>query len=466
MTRKQAEGDLGGSNSSRAEAELDSAADVEVLRDEIERLKAENEALKSEAQPIETRTAGRTRAWRWVAMALLVVLGSVVAFGAVSAFWVNRFIMDTDTFVTTLQPLARDPRVKAAVVNGVDEAIFSAFPIEDRVTSLLAGIQDLLEQRGIDVRSVPAEALAGPITAQIHNLIRQQTTNMLDSAEFQTLFDRALREGHQAFLAAMNRTQTATEAGLVSFQGDTIYLDVNLFANEVKDRLVANGLTFLQNVSLDRVRGQVKLVESPLIVQGLAVIQVLNTLAWLLPLLALALLTGAVFAAPDRRRGLLFVGVGLATVAFLGLLALNIGHAGVTALASGSGGTSSALVAIYEIVPRGLVTLLRLLFALSLVLVLGAVLTGPARWAVTTRTWIADLVSGTGTGTRVAGFIEKWRTPLAGAGVILGIVAVVALPVSAAGAFWIAVAVLVWVFAIETIGRGGRPAGPTPARTA
>jgi len=242
-------------------------------------------------------------------------------------------------------------------------------------------------------------------------------------------------------------------------------LNVNAFANTVKSRLVARGFGFLEKIPLDRAQGQVELFSSPALIQVLLAIRILNLAAWILPLAALLVLVGAVFTAPDRRKAILWVGVALAVVTLFGLIGINVGRVAVTQLAQSNGIAAAAILAAYDLLPAGLITLLRLFLSIGLIMAIGAVLTGPARWAVQFRTWLSQLIEGTGPGAELAEFVAKWRTPLAGGGVLLAILAIVVWPnVTAIVIFWIAVIALVWVFLVETIGRRGKPVGGSGAK--
>jgi len=147
------------------------------LQTELEQLKAENERLKAtEAVTEQERHARTVRIWRWVAAALLIVIGASLAFWGIGAYWVNRFVMDTDTFVSTLSPLAEDPAVQTAVADAVDNAVFNSIDIEKQLTNLLVGLQDViapaLEKRGIPAGQLPASALAAPLASSIQNTQR------------------------------------------------------------------------------------------------------------------------------------------------------------------------------------------------------------------------------------------------------------------------------------------------------
>src|SRR4051812_42832821 len=98
----------------------------------VEQLQAENERLRAEArlaetlplepldpaEPGERRRRGRGRG-RTVASVALVVIGLIIAPVAVAANWTQSQLADTEAFVETFSPLAKDPAVQAFVIDEV-----------------------------------------------------------------------------------------------------------------------------------------------------------------------------------------------------------------------------------------------------------------------------------------------------------------------------------------------------------
>ena len=113
----------------------------------------------------------------------------------------------------------------------------------------------------------------------------------------------------------------------------------------------------------------------------------MNTMAYLLPFLALAFLAGGVALAIDRRKAVLWVGIGITASVLLPLEAIYFAQAPFVAMPS----TSSAecpnprRVAVYTIVFRNLVAAQQLFTVVGLVFVVGAILAGPNRFATSLR---------------------------------------------------------------------------------
>jgi hypothetical protein len=87
-------------------------------RAEPERLRAENAALRA-GQPAAPPAAPRVRRWRPVVATLLIVVGCVLAPLSVVAVWTRSQVTDTDRYVATVAPLARDPAIQQAIADQV-----------------------------------------------------------------------------------------------------------------------------------------------------------------------------------------------------------------------------------------------------------------------------------------------------------------------------------------------------------
>src|SRR3954452_18042639 len=83
--------------------------DVAHLRDEVDRLRADNSKLLR-------RAASRARLRR-AALVLLLVLGCVFAGASVLAIWTRATVLNTDRYVKTIAPIAHSPAVQSAVAN-------------------------------------------------------------------------------------------------------------------------------------------------------------------------------------------------------------------------------------------------------------------------------------------------------------------------------------------------------------
>ena len=110
---------------------------------------------------------------------------------------------------------------------------------------------------------------------------------------------------------------------------------------------------------------------------------------WIVPVIALVLAILAVALAMERRKTLLRLGVGVALMSMLVLGGLAAGRGIFIGQAAGSGFKSDGAAAVWDTVLRFLKTDLRWTLLISVLVVLGAWLAGPARYAVWIRRTVA-----------------------------------------------------------------------------
>ena len=117
-----------------------------------------------------------------------------------------------------------------------------------------------------------------------------------------------------------------TTGGAISLQGDEVVLDVSEVIDAVKERLVARGLTVVENLPIPEVDKQIVLLEAPGLRQARTIYAFANPIAkWLLPLVA-ALYFAAFLL--WRRRPPMAVAIGILLVAntLVMALVLSIGR--------------------------------------------------------------------------------------------------------------------------------------------
>jgi len=408
---------------------------------EIERLKAENEKLVSAR--VSDRHIGRN-----VSTVTLLVLGAMLFGLAVSAVWLNRTIMNEDRWVATVAPLAQDVAIQDYVASKSSDAIVANVDIQGYVDQ---GLAQLPEQ---------ARILSTPITSAIENFIRQSATKVVRSEQFYNVWVQMNRVGHKAFIAAISDKTT----GAVQKQGGTVTLDTTVLVDQIKAALSSRGLGFVNNISIPVRNQQIVLFDSPELEALGNAIQVMNTMAYVLPFLALALLAGGVAIAVDRRRAVLWMGIGITVAMILPLEAIYFAQAPFVDAAYQLGGMPApAAQAAYTLVFRNLVSAQQLFAVVGLVFVVGAILAGPNRFATSLRNGFQHGLSSIGPDWDF-GPAGEWifvhQGGMRTAGIIVAIAVLLLAPVrSVAGIVWLVVALVAWVALVALFGRP-RPSKP------
>src|SRR4051812_30400701 len=120
----------------------------EDLRARIATLEAENEALRDHTQATPavlgpSATRRRSGRWRAVVAVVLILFGCLLAPVAVVAGWAKVTLTDTDRFVATYAPLARDPAVQAYVVDQAVNVINQNVDVNALTSEVIDGIKSL-----------------------------------------------------------------------------------------------------------------------------------------------------------------------------------------------------------------------------------------------------------------------------------------------------------------------------------
>ena len=98
-----------------------------------QRLRAENASLRS------GHTGGWARAGRWTAATVLLLVSALLFAVAVVAVFVRTQVLDTDRYVETVAPLARDPAIQNAIANRITAAILAHVDLKALADELRRG---------------------------------------------------------------------------------------------------------------------------------------------------------------------------------------------------------------------------------------------------------------------------------------------------------------------------------------
>jgi hypothetical protein len=371
-------------------------------RAELERLRAEVASLRSQATaaavPSETVVVSTRRPrqrWRSVVATLLIVIACILAPIAGVAVWMKNLVTDTDRYVTTVAPLARDPAIQNAVADRITAEIFVHLDVQQITNQAV----DALAERGLPPRVAdPLHALSGPMASGVQGFVRTEVGKVVASDAFADAWVSANRAGHQAMVAAL----TGQTGQGVTIANDTVTINLGPFIQVVKQRLVEQGFDLASRVP--DVNPSFTVLQSDAIGKAQGAFSLLNAIGNWLPVIALILLAVGIYVAKDHRRALLGAGLGLAA----GMLALGLGIALVRmlyldALPLGVL-TRDAAASFYDTLVRFLRLGLRTVLVFGLIVALAGFLTGRSITAVRTRAGLSRGIAWLRGGAEKAGF--------------------------------------------------------------
>ncbi|MFI2607329.1 hypothetical protein [Kitasatospora sp. NPDC018619] len=308
---------------------------------------------------------------------LLVVLACALTPLAALALWARSEISDTDRYLATVAPLARDPRVQAAVTDRVTDEIVKKLPLD----SLLDGVAPE-DRPGLG-------ALLGGIGQALGNglddLIRTQVERVVDSDAFVALWTDVNRDAH----AAVVKMVTGQGGGAVEVRDDTVLLDLAPVVARVKADLVEQGIPLASRIP--EIHTSYPLVRSDALPTVRTALRALDLAGLRVPVLAGACALGGVLLAARRRRAVVATALGMAGGALLLGIGLSVFRA-VYLDRLPADVDQAAAQAVYDTLVRYLRSAVRVVVTLGLLVALGAWVVGPGRWARTVRGgWRAGL---------------------------------------------------------------------------
>ena len=353
-------------------------------RAELERLRAEVASLRSQVQAgsagPEERAAppGRVarRRWRTVVASLLIALACVLAPLSVVAVWARNQVTDTDRYLATVAPLARDPSIQDAIADQITAQVFTYVDVQGLTTQAV----EALARQGLDPRLADQlRAFAGPIANGVQGFTRDQVGKVVASDAFADAWVQANRVAHDELVKAL----TGEGGGAVTVENDTVSVNLAAFIQTVKQQLVASGFTLAERIP--QVNASFVLFQSKDVTRARAGFNLLNTLGVWLPLIALVLLVLGVYVAKDHRRAL--VGAALGVAASMVVLALGLAVFRAVYLNGVPDDVlpHDAAAVLYDTIVRFLRLGLRTVLVLALVVAAGAFLSGQSVTAVRTR---------------------------------------------------------------------------------
>jgi hypothetical protein len=284
---------------------------------------------------------------------------------------------NTDRYVATVSPLARDPAIQQAIADQITAQIFRYLDVQ----GLTAQAVEALSARGLPPRlAEQLQALSGPIASGVQGFTRDQVGKVVASDAFADAWVQANRLAHAELVAALTGEGGQ---GAVTIENDTVSVNMAAFITTVKAQLVASGFGLAERIP--PVDVSFVLFQSEDITRARAGFNLLNTLGIWLPIVALVLLGLGVYVAKDHRRAL--VGAALGVAASMVVLAVGLAVFrsiyldGVPAAVL----PHDAAAVLYDTIARFLRLGLRSVLVLALVVAAGAFLTGGSVTAVRAR---------------------------------------------------------------------------------
>ena len=319
-----------------------------------------------------------TRRWQKIVSVVLLVVGFILVPLSAIAIWSHNQLTNTDRYVETVSPLASNPAIQQSVATTVVDALFKQINAEKRIESALPK---------------QAKFLGAPLSGAVKNYATDVTKKLLASSEFQKLWDKANRVAHNELVALLTDDPGKTH-GAVALENGQVSLDLGQVVTKVQGRLVDAGLTFLKNVNVPPVSRTVSIINSEGLSQARTYLGILDTLAWVLPVLAIGALVASALLVRTRRRATIRSALVLLAACAFTLVLLAIGRSLYLESACSPRVSKDAAAAVFDILVRNLRYGVITLGVVAVIVAIVAYFAGPSAPAVKARAIASSGISG------------------------------------------------------------------------
>jgi hypothetical protein len=252
------------------------------------------------------------------------VLSSLTLVASTIGVWFHRTIWDTDSYVALVAPLVDDPAVSDALATEITAAAFEALDVPGRVSAALESIPALPES---------ARFLAGPISAGAQTAVRDQVQRFIDSEAFERIWIQIHRTVHDKVTALLDGDYS--QLPNVTIHGGEVRLNLVTAIAAVLRDVTQNGVDRLGfdvtipeiptateasaaisqlesalNVDLPDDYGQVTIMTQDQLTDYQTAARRLNRFGLALGIVTAILIGLAVLIAPNRRRAIIWAGLG------------------------------------------------------------------------------------------------------------------------------------------------------------
>ncbi len=332
-------------------------------------------AVAAVAAPESPKKMPRARRTRGVISWVLIVLASLLIPISVVSAWAIRTVTNTDQYVTTMAPLARNQIIIDHLADRATDALFASHTVQNKVTELLPA---------------KAKPLVVPVTNQVKSYVHGLALRFFESPAFGKLWDTLNRHTHEAVVDILEG-KTGPLLDKVSKNG-AIVVNVVPALNMIVQELNQRGVTLFNPIkAITQQSGQglgITIVSKDQVAKYSGLFNTIVDLGWAVPITAVVIGILSIAVAVQRRRALLRVALGISLVTLLFLAALATGRNFFLNEASDLSFKRDAAGAVWDTLLRFLKADFRWMLLVALIVAFLAWVFGPARWAVGIRSHV------------------------------------------------------------------------------
>ena len=354
----------------------DERAELERLRAEVSELRAQ-EAAGGGGNGGNGTSAKPTRRKRLRASvsALIITIACVLAIPTVITVWEVNLVSNTDRYVATMAPLINEPAIQSALSAKITTQITDRLDVKALTTQAAAQLQAAHLPR----LATLVTTFQGQLVSGVNSAVAAGVSKAVASPAVETLWVQANRIAHQGIVKVLSGQGN----GALSVVNDEVVLNLGPIIAQVKEYLVAHGLSVASNIP--PVSATFPLFEAKNLSKAQQIYRLDLTLKWVLPLLVLVFLAVGIYIARSRRRALIGAMLGLAAaMLFLGIALTIVRGIYLNSVPSTTLPHDAAAV-LYDTLVRFLRQGLRVVGVVALVIAIAAFFVGPSAAAVRSR---------------------------------------------------------------------------------
>ncbi len=332
------------------------------------------DAVATTAAPAPKR-GPRARRTRGIITWFLIVLASLLIPISVVSAWAIHTVTNTDQYVATMAPLARNQVIIDHLARKATNELFSSHVVQDKVASVLPA---------------KAKPIVQPVLAEVENYVYGITLKVLESPQFGKLWDTLNRHTHDTVVDILTGKQTTLTKSLG--KSGQVVINVTPILNNIIARADQRGVTLFNPVKSILANSNslgVTVVSKSQVSKFSGAFNLLVTLGWAVPITALGLGIVGIAIAVDRRKALLRMSLGVGLMTLVLLAGLSLGRITFLNESAKGGFDKGVAAAVWDTVLRFLKADLRWALLATVLVALIAWVFGPARYAKWIRVHVA-----------------------------------------------------------------------------
>ena len=309
------------------------------------------------------KSAGRA----WLS-AIALILAVALTPAAIVTHWATSEVTNTQRFVSTLAPLAKNPAVQETIITEVTTVIDKQVDIKGVTESLFEGLGNALDLP--DAAKKALGMLAAPAASGVEGLVQTLVTNVVKSDAFAQAWDKTLTLTQEQTVALLSGSPDSV---LKLSNDGTLTLPLKPIIVDIKKELVKQGVGFAS--AIPEVNTDITIGKVPELAAARVIYQVGVGVGTWLPWVVAGLFVLGIAAARRRPRAL--VATGSVMLALMAILAFVFTSGRIVATTVIDPSYSAIVGAVYDALVAFVISVVIALALASIV----AIVTG---WALGT----------------------------------------------------------------------------------